>query len=71
MILSHIEDLALMIRGLNDADTARLVSLLSSDWSDGAASSMETLEYVFNTSPKDRQDRAPAALRVQAEEYPV
>ena len=69
MILAHIDDLALMIRELNDADTARLVSLLSSDYSDGAASSMATLQYVFNTSPKDRQDRAPTALRVQAKEY--
>lgn len=66
MILSHIDDLALMIRDLNDADIARLVSLLSSDYSDGAASSMETMQYVFNTSPKDRHDRARTALRVQA-----
>ena len=66
MILSHIDDLALMIRELNDADIARLVSLLSSDYSDGTASSMMTMQYIFNTSPKDRHDRAPTALRVQA-----
>ena len=66
MTLSHIDDLALMIRELTDADMARLVSLLSSDYSDGAASSMATMQYVFNTSPKDRHDRAPTALRVQA-----
>lgn len=66
MILSHIDDLALMIRELNDADIARLVSLLSSDYSDVAASSMATMQYVFNTSPKHRADRAPTALRVQA-----
>lgn len=66
MILSHIDDLALMIRELNDADMARLVSLLSSDYSDVAASSMGTMQYIFNTSPKHRADRAPTALRVQA-----
>lgn len=66
MMLSHIDDLALMIRELNDADTARLVALLSSDYSDGTASSMMTMQYIFNTSPKDRHDRAPTALRVQA-----
>lgn len=66
MILSHIDDLARMIRELNDADTARLVALLSSDYSDGTASSMATMQYVFNTSPKHRADRAPTALRVQA-----
>lgn len=71
MILAHIDDLALMIRELNDADTARLVSLLSSDYSEGAASSMATLQYVFNTSPKAQQDRAPSALRVQAKRYPA
>lgn len=64
-----IDDLALMIRELNDADTARLVSLLSSDYSDGTASSMATMQYVFNTSPKDQHDRAPIALRVQAKKY--
>ena len=66
-----VEHLALMIRGLNDADTARLVSLLSSDYSDGAACSMATMQYVFNTSHKDRHDRAPTALRVQAKEHAV
>ena len=71
MILSHIDDLALMIRELNDADIARLVSLLSSDYSEVAASSMATLQYVFNTSPKVQQDRAPTALRVQANRYPA
>jgi len=69
MILSHIDDLALMIRELNDADISRLVSLLSSDYSDGAASSMATMQYIFNTSTKDRHDRAPTALRAQAKEY--
>ena len=66
MILSHIDDLALMIRELCDADIARLVSLLSSDYSDGTASSMATMQYIFNTSLKQRNDRAPTALRVQA-----
>ena len=66
MILSHVDDLALMIRELNDTDIGRLVSLLSSDYSDGAASSMATMQYVFNTSHKERADRAPTALRVQA-----
>lgn len=66
MILSHIDDLALMIRGLSDADIARLVALLSSDYSDGTASSMATMQYIFNTSLKQRNDRASTALRVQA-----
>lgn len=66
MVLSHVDDLALMIRELNDADIDRLVSLLSSDYSDGTASSMMTMQYIFNTSPQDRHGRAPTALRVQA-----
>lgn len=66
MILAHIDDLALMIRELNDADIVRLVASLSSDYSEVAASSMATMQYIFNTSPKYRADRAPSALREQA-----
>lgn len=66
MILSHIDDLALMIRELCDADITRLVALLSSDYSDGTASSMATMQYIFNTSLKQRNDSASTALRVQA-----
>ena len=65
----HPKDIALAIRGLNDADLVELVSYLASDYLEGQASSMATMTYVFTTSAASRKSRHPSTLRQQARGY--
>jgi len=65
----HPLDIAVAIRALNDMELTELVSYLASDYEDGHASSIGTMQYIFNTSSAQRKARAPSALRQQAKGY--